>query len=272
MNQIGLIGLAFMMLLVSPFLQALPNGCQIMPGDAVRLTDKMIKAFYEKAEQYDTRSHFLPNNLPINAEFLQEVDGLTGQPYDQFKYEAVLRPKKTDYFHLFHLVMFKLERTRNLMYVCFNHDSRKPEQSYLTIYFMLGYGLEPNSTHRDNLSTMPGDWLFGPGGLFGSKTSAVAQITTVPVELVPLHQLTDGVSDWTENIPVVEEIFKFPGTALKFSGVLLARVNEKLGAGVERIKVTSKEIEFSNSVDLNHPENSNVIYRLNLQEHGLKTF
>ncbi len=259
-------------LLLTPSLQALPYGCQIMPKDAVKLTDKLIRAFYEKTEEPGSIARYLPNNLPINGEVQQEVDKATGDSIDQIKYEAILRPKKSDYFHLFHLIMFKLERTRNLMYVCLNHDSRKPKESHLTIYFMLAYGLERVSSERDNITTVPGDWLFGPGGIFNGKSSSVAQITRVPVELVPLHHLTDDVSNWTENIPLIEEVFKIPGTALKFSGVLLARINEKLGAGVERIEVTSKAIEFANSVDLDHPEKRNVLYRLELAELGLKSF
>lgn len=251
---------------------ALPYGCQVMPAKAVSVVDQLIKGFYNRNEQDSSADPSLPSNLPLNTNIDSVVDVNTGKSTQQIQYESVLRPKKSENFQLLNLILFKLERTRHLMYVCFNLNSLKPEESHLTIYFILAYGLEPNSFDRDNLSTAPGDWLFGPGGLLHSRNDSVAQITRIPVELSPLSALTDGVDNLTDNIPIFEEVFKIPGSLIKFSGVLLARANEKLGAGVERIEVTSKYIEFANKVDLDHPEKAHILYRLDLAEKGLTTF
>jgi hypothetical protein len=92
----------------------------------------------------------------------------------------------------------------------------------------------------------------------------VVEAARIPVELTPLHHITNGTTDLTAGIPFVEQIFKVPATALQWTGGLLNRLNEGLGAGIERIVITPEKIEFANQVDLNHPENANIIYEQTL--------
>ncbi|MGZ3796984.1 MAG: hypothetical protein ACXVB1_11490, partial [Pseudobdellovibrionaceae bacterium] len=151
-------------------------------------------------------------------------------------------------------------------YVCFNHDSKKPEETHFTLYFMSAYGLEPASADREDLTTIPGDWFFGPGGLFQGISGSVTELTRVPIEIIPVDYIAKDVSDWTESIPILRNIIQVPVTGLNFTAEFLALINRTLGAGVERIVITANEIEFSNSVDLDNPEKANVLYRLKLVE------
>ncbi|MGZ3746632.1 MAG: hypothetical protein ACXWRE_04665 [Pseudobdellovibrionaceae bacterium] len=257
--------LHFFLLTATQQALALQYGCRLTPKDAVAMTDRLIQKFYKNSEG-SAEPRYLPNNLPINTEIQQEVDPKTNQANDHVQYEAILRPKKTDYFPLQNIMLFKLERSRNLMYVCFNHNSKKPEENHLTIYFMSAYGLEPASANRDDLTTIPGDWFFGPGGLFQGISGSVTELTRVPIEIIPVDYIAKDVSDWTESIPILRNIIQVPVTGLNFTAEFLALINRTLGAGVERIVITANEIEFSNSVDLDNPEKANVLYRLKLVE------
>jgi hypothetical protein len=243
-----------------------------VPNKAVEITDRFIKTFYEQTQKDDEHPRYVPNYIPIATKIEQVNHPETDRVDRQMKYEAILRPRKSATFRMLQLILFKLDRSRHLMYVCFNLDSQKMEETHLTIYFLLAYGLESKFTERDNFATAPGDWLFGPDGLFRSDSDPVAKITRVPVELAPLHHLSNGMSDWTEAIPLASSVFRIPGTMLKFSGTLLSRINEKLGAGVERITITQKSIEFANQVDLEHPEDAHVLYELDFAEQGVTPF
>lgn len=249
-------------LLTTSWGQALEMGCQFKLAQTVKLVDKSIRTYYKKQQIETDGTIQVPNIIPLQNQVYQELESNSETPQEQTQYEAVLRPKQSDYFHLLHLVMFRLERTRNLMYVCFNHNSLHPSENHVTIYFLNAYGLEPISMNRDNLSTIFGDWLLGPDGLIANPSDALASITRIPIELVPLHIATNGLKDFTENIPVIDKIFKAPGTAMQIPGNLINKINQALSVGVERIVVTPEYIEFASSVNLDRPNEAKILYRM----------
>lgn len=258
--------LFLLLISISKISFALEFGCQFMPTQAIKLLDKSVRNYFHKQQINADGTIILPNIIPLQNQVQQEISPNDGKTIEQTQYEAILRPKHSDYFQLLHLIMFKLERTRHLMYVCFNENTSKPNENHVTIYFLSAYGLEPISMNRDNLSTVLGDWLMGPNGLFNSNTGSVAEITRIPIELLPLHYATNGMSDFTEDLPYIGKVLKTPGTAIQFSGNLLNQINQVLRAGVERIVITSKKIEFASSVDLSHPENAKILYEFSLTQ------
>jgi hypothetical protein len=195
-------------------------------------------------------------------------------------------------FDLFNLIQFKLDRARHMMYVCFTFNENHADPVKMTIYFMLAYGLvdrpqkltsnedenysdmvalqEAADNHQGYHESATGDWLFGAGSPFRSKQSSVARITRVPISLVPLSALTSGSAGILERIPFFGKWFTVPAAGLRMTDLIFSRLNEVLGAGVERIVVTSSQIEFATSVNLERPERAKVLYTLKLDSKDYK--
>lgn len=246
--------------------------CLLKPNQIPSVVDRLIQSHWQKAEDQDAEV-LLPNSLPIRTEIDEEPIGAaeggtlsngTGRSVvSRVHVEGFLRPRKTARFYIFKLITFRLERSRHLLYYCYTSDSRHPEKTRLTIYFLSGYGLDSSSWSRSDYSTLPGDWFFGPGGPWqGVMGGRSARVARVPVELIPVSTLTDGTEDLTEGIPGVSETIKIPLAVVNFSNLFLVTLNAQLGAGVERITVSEKGIEFANRVDLDHPENAHTVYRM----------
>jgi hypothetical protein len=240
------------------------HSCQTAPIEAIRGLDKFIKSLATEAERSGSGRYEVPNLLPLGSGLEFQSDLQTEASSRRVHYEALLRPRGDQVFELFHLILFKLERARHVLYVCLNQNSEKPDETYMSIYFLKAYGLQSSEKGDRDWVHRPGDWLFGPEGLLRWGEQPVVQLARIPVEVMPLHRLTNGTTDLTEGIPFVEEAFKVPGTALKFTGSLLSSLNEKLGAGIERITLTPTKIEFANDVDPEHPERATVIYEQKL--------
>lgn len=251
---------------LTEFAFALQVGCRIVPKQAVYIVDKMIHSSFMETTNEEDRSRYLRNTIPINTRVEYSTVKNSNQIHDTVQYESILRPLKTDEFDLFKLILFKLERTRHLMYVCLNFNSLIPSETHLTIYFMQAYGLEPQTLGRDNLTTIPGDWLFGPDGILKSKNDKVAQIARIPIQFLPLEKLSNSFSFFARILPNLDKIFQIPSGILKIPVGILSKINEKLGAGVERIEVTSTGIEFANSVDLANPQKANILYRFDFNK------
>jgi hypothetical protein len=256
--------LTLLFLGLSSYSFALEFGCEFVPTMAAKLVDKTIRNAYKKQQLSTDGSISVPNLIPLQNTVEQDFNFDGAPENERTRYEAILRPKQSDFIQVLHLVMFRLERTRHLLYVCFNHNNLTPEQNHVTIYFLAAYGLEPLGYDRDNYSTGFFDWLLGPGSIFKNEASTFTSITRIPIELVPIHYVTNGMRDFTEDLPIIGKILKAPSTAMQIPGNLLNGINNILRAGVERIVITSDKIEFASSVDLDHPENARILYEMDL--------
>lgn len=259
MTALSLVVFSYLILALGIRAEAQTAGCRVLPAEAVDFADGLIKRIYFASPNKNSKSLIMPDNVPINTEFVGEFGKNSARSSHNAQYEALLRPRKTGFFHILHVVLFKLDRSRNFLYVCMNENSKRPQDSHLTIYFMAAYGLE--ETKWDNMAYMPGDLAWGPAGLLKSAQGSVAKITRLPVILTPVHFLTHDAMDLLDYIPLIGRALKIPGSVVRWSGELINRINEKLGLGVERIVIQPHVIEFSNYVDLKKPDRANVLYR-----------
>lgn len=236
------------------------KGCQILPSEAVSMADRVIKRLYFGTPRTGEHALVMPDNLTINNEVMGGFDKMKSKAHHHVRYEALLRPKKTGFFHMLGIVLFKLDRSRNFLYVCVNDDSEKIKETHLSIYFMHAYGLEPEQ--KENLANLPGDWFWGPGGVLKGAKSSVVKLTRLPVILTPVHFLTNDALNILEPFPWMSKLLLFPSAFLQFSGEVLNSINEKLGLGVQRILVRPNVIEFANFVDENNPEKATTLFTL----------
>jgi hypothetical protein len=234
-------------------------GCRFVPAQALAYADKVINRIYFSSPRKNSSSSIMPDNVPINTEFVGEISKNSDKGYQNSQYEALLRPRKTGFFHLLHVVLFKLDRSRNFLYVCMNHNSKRPQDSHLTIYFMAANGFE--KPRSEKMSFLPNAFNWQGAGLFDSATGSGAKIAGLPVILTPVHFVTNDALNLLDYIPLIGEAFRIPSGIVKWTGEMINRINEKLGLGVERIVIKSHVIEFANYVDLKNPERANILYR-----------
>lgn len=234
------------------------KGCQILPADAVSMADRVIKRMYFGVPRTGEHPMLMPDTIPISSEITGGYDKKTDKPHHHVQYESIMRPKKTGFFQMLGMILFKLDRSRNFIYVCVNDDSAKPEETHMTIYFMYAYGLEPGQ--KDDVANMAGDWLWGPGGVLKSSKSSVVKLTRLPVILTPVQFVTNDALNFFDSFPWLSKLLLFPSAFLKVSGEVLNSINEKLGLGVQRIVVKPHVIEFDNFVDEKNPEKATTLF------------
>ena len=295
--------------------------CEANPKMAVKYVDQLVRTLYKLRKVDPDSSLQFPDLIPLQRNDYVgsfSFDKRKNESANKVSYQAILRPKlilrknkdgtpdkniwgnlvwDVPTLRFLNLVMFKLDRSRHLMYVCGNYDSKHPENLKLTIYFIVAYGLVDREVeltgdiskdekllpefdytsgdfsvnrHKkeadDNSDTIFGDWLFGPGKIFGSKNSSVASIGRIPVEFLPFSTLTGGVVDIIEWLPGLDVLLKVPASGIKLTGRLASKVISDLGAGVQRIELTNNKLEFASDVDLDNPSKATIIYTLPLKD------
>lgn len=251
------------------------QACQFGPNASIESIKKIILEMHHnednKHEGGLSFPHAVPLNTTVNFESTSDESNNTDNSRKVINYEALLRPQKNYTFNLLNLIMFKLNKNKNLMYVCLNYDSEKLAESHLTIYFLSVKGLD-TKPKNSNIFTNIFSYVSGSKSTSPSVDDEVAKLTRIPIEFFALHLITQDVTNWLEEIPIIGTVFKIPGTAIKFSGDLISGFTGSLGGGVEKIDITHKEIIFSNFVNANNTEDTHVIYRFNLEENGISIF
>ncbi len=244
---------------------ALEYGCHFKPSQIEQIAFNWIQGHWKQLENQKKNSSEprieLPNSLGVNASF---------QSPGTLDYEAFLRPRKTEALFFLGTFVVQLSREDNLVYVCLHEDVNDPDRSHLTIYFLKAYGIDPPLQGKfslDRLANLPGNILFSPDGIFnlfgilGNKGPIKpVSVTPVSVGITPTYWLTEKPNSLVDGIPVLGSVLKVPGTALQLVGNILDTAKEKLGAGAERMVITSKYYEFSTAVNLSHPSQSLVLF------------
>lgn len=272
MNNI--INISLFILFFSNYTYAQPQACQFGLNASVEHIKKIVLDMHNDENALKDDGLSFPNTVPLNTELNLEFSADESLNSDDshkiINYEAILRPQKNYSINLLNLIIFKLNRDKNLMYVCLNYDSNKLEEAHLTIYFLSVAGLNTKPKKKNIVSNFFS--AFTDLNNTPSADDKIAKLTRIPIELFALHLITQEITNWLQEVPYIGKVFKVPGAALKFSGNLISKFTGSIGAGVERIDITQKEMIFSNFVSSKNSENTHVIYRLNLEEHGISIF
>lgn len=159
-------------------------------------------------------------------------------------FEGIFRPAEDGQFSLTPLpiLVVDLKRSRELVYVCAHSSSKNPQENYMILYFMRGYGLGPATA-----GGFIGDLLF--------NSVKIKPVTLSPLGLLPVKQLFEkngGVNPLgIFLIPIV-----ITDTIQKG---LMSAVSTFSKIGVERITLTNSQIELATGVDL--VETDKALYR-----------
>lgn len=262
-------------LFFSTYAYAQSPACQFGPHASIEYIKKIVLEMHNNQDALKDDGLSFPNTVPLNTvanfEFSPDDSNNSDNFHKVINYEAILRPQKNYTINLLNLLMFKLNKNKNLMYVCLNYDSDKLSEARLTIYFLSVIGLNTKSKTKNIFSNIL-NILTDAKNNAPNVDDEIAKLSRIPIELFALHLITQDITNWLKEIPIIGTVFKIPGTALKFSGNLISSFTGSIGAGIERIDITQKEIIFSNFVNSKNIEETNVIYRLNLEENGISIF
>ncbi len=208
-------------------------------------SDIYISNVLDRSIRYYNKKPPLPFHLPIKGTLNTKKDDIE----KGFKAEGFIRFKSDVQYSLLKTFYFNYSKARNVIYYCAYKSDINPQLNHVTLVFLDAFGIEDLSVfNRENYMTLPGDALFGQGGIIDwlSTTDKVTRIEPVRVQLTPFRAITNKPQEFLDKIPVIGNVLNLPFKAIEFSSLLIGEVQKKLNMGVESIEINNTKVRISN--------------------------
>lgn len=226
------------MILGALFLASLPPAvasavigqhCLVKPSQLEDLTNKMLMV-------HQIEKRIFPESSVIQFEATGTLAPENGA--QEATYEGIFRPEEDGFFSLTPLpfMVIELRRSRELFYVCAHTSTENPRNNYMILYFLRGYRMGPRTW-----DSFLGDLLFN-------------SVKVKPVSITPLG--TSGLKKLfsSQNGFNPLGIFLIP---IEITDTVQRALTNALSTftkvGVERITLTSTNLELASGVDLERP-------------------